>query len=1718
MLKYTEKLNKQAKLEKMNDKVKLEESNARFDKWKETSKNLDKLINSSMSSRSKFGLGFGDTFGSDEVFDLSAPSIFDSSPKDVAEKPLYDSDKIPSKTRDPLVFASCVSSVKSSSSKTNEPLASAPKNRPTSVPAGRPFSAGWKNHAARPMTRPTSHYFQHFSRPGYYNQMYMDEGRWGTAENPHKNRDLGIVDSGCSRSMTGNKEKLDDFVKIVGGTVTFGGGDGKITGKGTIRTSKLNFENVYYVEELQNFNLFSVSQICDTKNKVLFTDKECLVLSKEFQLPENSQVVLRVPRRNNLYCFNLSDIKPERDVTCLLAKASLVESTKWHRRMAHVNFKNMNKLAKHGLVNGLPSKLFTNEHNCVACNKGKQHKASYKAITAVSTISAPLQLLHMDLFGPTSIRSIDHKVLVTKYHNKTPYELVSGKVPNISHFKPFGCLVTILNTSDHLGKFEGKADEGFIVGYAAHSKAYRVYNLSSKKIEETLNLRYLEDKPNVQGLGHEWYFDLDYLTDSLGYTRFKTNQPAGTQDTNIHAVHEASKMVESSSDYAEELARPQKQAYEANATAEKHLSQADLAASRNRVPAGKIDFAAGVFDGPTETSTPVFKPVHTDATSLPLGHSLGSSEHSTRYPSPSDLANSMSSSSEMEDIHHHPDTGIFSSSSYDDDFGGTVTNLAPSVVVDSVPTKRVNTIHPQSQILRDLTSPVQTRGILKKSKFGVSAFVSYVHDQQRNNHTYHLHCLFACFLSQLEPSSVAQALNDPAWVEAMQKDMQQFINQKVWQLVPLPDGKTTIGTKWILKNKRDARGIVVRNKARLVAQGHRQEEGIDYDEVFAPVTRIEAIRLFLVFASYMGFMVYQMDVKSAFLYGEIDKEVYVTQPKGFEDPHFPKHVYKVVKALYGLHQAPRAWYARLSTFLLKHNYRRGTIDKTLFIKKNSRDIILVQVYVDDIIFGSTKKAWCDEFEVLMKGEFEMSAMGELTFFLGLQVKQKPDGIFISQDKYVQDILKKFDMESVRTTTTPYEASKPKSKDEPDDAVNVHLYRSMIGSLMYLTALRPDIMFAVSACSRHQVYGTQEILLFVLEAYSDSDYAGSHGDRKSTTGGCQFLGRRLISWQSKMQTIMATSSTKAEYVAAANCCVSFLVLQEFLLVALLVPTGRTIPSGLGSHISTKSGSWDQFRSPLVIALTCLTERKRLNFQGDHMPFLATMLPPAQAAIAGESSGEAAPSNPQIVPETITEPDHSHDHESTPPRPTTTTSSAPVNEQGPSSDLNIAFSSRPHEYAPDLFTSINVEDETMGGSFHTSPPRSTQAPPEGYHQLRVRDEDIPKTAFRTRYEHYKFQVMPFGLTNELAVFMDLMNRVCKPYLYKFVIVFIDDILIYSHNKEEYVNHLRIILELLKKEKLYAKFSKCYFWIHIMQFLGYLIDSQGLHVDPTKIEAIKNWASPTTPTKIRQFLLCEAPILALPKGNDDFVVQCDASHQGAVVFALKIWRHYLYGTKCTVFTDHKSLQHILDQKELNMRQRRWLKLLADYDCEIRYHLGKANVVADALSQKERIKPLRVKSLNVKSYPAYWYKKATRDMIRCLVVLEIVNSFDGFSPVNHSTLPGQSLQRRGIDEETLISASTYLAQCSCELGRSQLEWTNKTRVRYHLFLPVLTPAVSKEEDAAYVVPTGRVKVPAGRYVVPTGKDNVIVSAGRTKVIPAGRTLLVLVVLCLLRVDSKVS
>ncbi|GJT65360.1 putative ribonuclease H-like domain-containing protein [Tanacetum coccineum] len=805
-----------------------------------------------------------------------------------------------------------------------------------------------------------------------------------------------------------------------------------------------------------------------------------------------------------------------------------------------------------------------------------------------------------------------NRVLVTKPHNKTPYELLTGKIPIISYIRPFGCHVTILNTIDHLGKFAGKSDEGFLVGYSLQSKAFRVYNLETKRVEENLHITFLENKPNVAGKGPTWLFDLDYLTDSMNYHPVRSenqanlhagqqeaNQNAGTED--IIDAGDSEKEDESAQDcfvlpiwpsysstitpalktddkregpreeeqvFMDELERLKRQEKEANEEAEA-LRKKFEQETENLV----------IQEGAAKTSsTNIFSTVSTPAkasstnlvntVSIPV--STASPHEGLSLSDPTNPEEDDSEIPPLEDIYQNSTDGIFTTSSYDDE--GAVadfTNLETVVNVSPIPTSRIHSSHPSALILGDPTSAVQTRSKVNTSS-GAHAFVSYVQKQKRNNHKDFQHCLFACFLSQNEPKKISEALEDESWVDAMQEELLQFKIQKVWVLVDLPYGKKAIGTKWVYQNKKDERGVVVRNKARLVAQGHRQEEGIDYDEVFAPVARIEAIRIFLAFASYMGFIVYQMDVKSAFLYGKIDEEVYVSQPPGFQDPKSPQKVYKVVKALYGLHQAPRAWYATLSTFLLKNGYRRGTIDKTLFLKKDKHDIILVQVYVDDIIFGSTKKSWCNEFEALMKSRFQMSSMGELTFFLGLQVKQKPNGIFISQDKYVDEILKKFDFANVKSASTPIETQKPLVKDEEASDVDVHLYRSMIGSLMYVTASRPDIMFAVCACSRFQVTpktshltavkrifrylkGKPKLGLwyprestFDLESYSDSDYAGANLDRKSTTGGCQFLGRRLITWQCKKQTIVATSTTEAEYVAAASCCGQVLWIQNQML--------------------------------------------------------------------------------------------------------------------------------------------------------------------------------------------------------------------------------------------------------------------------------------------------------------------------------------------------------------------------------------------------------------------------------------------------------------------------------------------------------------------------------------------------------------------------------------------
>jgi hypothetical protein len=1072
------------------------------------------------------------------------------------------------------------------------------------------------------------------------------------------------VDSGCSRHMTGNRLQLKDFVKFDGGYVAFGGNPkgGRITGKGTVSNGKVTFENVFFVEEL-NYNLVSVSQVCDKKNHILFTEKECLILDPRFKIPDESMILLRTPRKDNVYCLDMGNASPESDVNCFISKASFDESSLWHRRMCHMNFKNMNKLVKNGLVRGLPQKEFISHDHCVDCLKGKQHKISFK-LKDINSIHSILHLLHMDLFGPTHVQSlgkksyclvitddfsrytwvfflgtkdetgeilrsfitrienkiekkvkvircdngtefknelmnrfceekgierqysaprtpqqngvaerrnrtlieaarsmladskfpitfwaeavntacyVQNRVLIVKSETKTPYELVHKGKPLISFLKPFGCPCTVLNTKEHLGKFDSKVDEGFFVGYSTQSKAFRIYNTKTRIVEESVNVTFNENTLNVSGVGPDWLFNIDELTKSLSY-HFVASYDSGTAEkTSTTDGNGTAGDTAGGSDTTGNTASRQDTAGSSQPRGRRDTgqgeefiyfpyyspdpprsSQENTSTSEDEI--SKTAETVEVSDNEEESS------VQDDVPALLEQNADGKEIIATDGNEiQDDTAGSPKSTSSAVELPEENDT-----------------NLDQEIIEDQYHTVRINKDHPLHQIIGDLNSEVKTRGKLHKD-FN--------------------ECLFVCFLSQIEPKKVAQALKEPSWVEAMQEELLQFKLQAVWTLVVLPSGKRVIGTKWIFRNKKDERGIVVKNKARLVAQGYTQEEGIDYDEVFAPVARMEAIRIFLAFASFKGFKVFQMDVKSAFLYGKIEEEVYVCQPPGFEDPDHPDMVYKLDKALYGLHQAPRAWYDTLSVYLLKNKFKRGAIDKTLFIKTEGKEILLVQIYVDDIIFGSTDDKLCKEFEQLMHKKFKMSSMGELTFFLGLQVKQKSTGIFIHQSKYVKDILEKFGFKDCKPASTPMETHKHLEADLEGEDVDEHLYRSMIGSLMYLTASRPDIMFSVCVCARYQsqpkvshitavkrifryLKGKPNLGLwypkespFELVSYTDSDYGGENLDRKSTTGGCQFFGSRLVSWQCKKQTNVSTSSTEAEYVAASSCCAQVLWIQN-----------------------------------------------------------------------------------------------------------------------------------------------------------------------------------------------------------------------------------------------------------------------------------------------------------------------------------------------------------------------------------------------------------------------------------------------------------------------------------------------------------------------------------------------------------------------------------------------
>ncbi|GJR93079.1 putative ribonuclease H-like domain-containing protein [Tanacetum coccineum] len=904
-------------------------------------------------------------------------------------------------------------------------------------------------------------------------------------------QDQGVIDSGCSRHMTGNMSYLTDYKEIDRGYIAFGGNPKgwKIIGKGTIKTGNLDFENVYFVRELK-FNLFSVSQMYDKKNSVLFNDIECIVL-------------LRVPRKNNMYSVDLKNIVPKGGLTCLFAKATSDESKLWHRRLGHLNFKTMNKLVKGNLVRGLPSKLFENDQTCVACQKGKQHKASCKS-KIENSISLPLHLLHMDLFGPTFVKSlmkkmyclvvtddysrftwvfflatkdetigilnsfmtgienlVDHKVKVIRCDNGTEFKnremnefyekksilrhysvartpqqnkvakrrnktlieadrtmLADSKTPTLSFMRPFGCLVTILNTIDHLDKFNGKADEGFFVGYSLNRKAFRVFNSRTRIVEENLHIRFSESTPNVVGTGPDWLFDIDALIRTINYEPIVadyillplwTTDPPFSQDPKSSQDNESKP---SSDDRKKVDEDPRKESKGHDQEKENNVNSTNnVNTVSSTVNAAGIN-EVNVVGGKISIELPV------DPNMPPL-----------------------------------KDYSIFDSTSDEQDDGAEadMNNLDTTIQVSPNLTIRIHKDHPLDQ---------------------------------KN-----------------------------------------------------PKRKKAIGTKWVFKKKKDDRGIVIRNKARLVAQGYTQEDGIDYDKVFAPVTRIEATSLFLAYASFKDFVVYQMDVKSAFLYRKIEEEVYVCQLPGFEDLDFPDRVYKVGKALYGLHQPPRAWYETLSTYLLDNGFQRGKIDKTLLIKRHKGDIL------------------------------QMSSMGELTFFLGLQVTQKKNGIFINQDKYVAKILKNFGFTEVKTTSTPMETQKPLLKDKDGEEVDVHMYRYQVNpKVSHLHAVKRIFRYLKGQLKLGLWYLKDSP--FDLVAYTDSDYARASLDMKSTIG---VDGKKIIITES-----IVRRDLQLEDAEGVDCLPNDTIFEQLALMG------------------SKTIAWNEFSSTMASAIICLATEQKFNF--------------------------------------------------------------------------------------------------------------------------------------------------------------------------------------------------------------------------------------------------------------------------------------------------------------------------------------------------------------------------------------------------------------------------------------------------------------------------------------------------------------------------------------------
>nr|GEZ14339.1 hypothetical protein [Tanacetum cinerariifolium] len=857
---------------------------------------------------------------------------------------------------------------------------------------------------------------------------------------------LFIIDSRCSKHMTGNLKLLINFVE-------------KFLGL--------------------NHDLFFIGQFCDADLEVAFQKSTCYIRD----LKGND--LLLGSRGTDLYSITLQDTNSPNPI-CLMAKATSSQAWLWHR-LSYLNFDTINLLSKNDIVVGLlkirqRSSLFflyTWTHflrfkdetlevlidflrliqrglhaqvrivrtdkgteflnkslHAYFASKGILHQTfvartpkqngvvKRRNRTLVEAARTMLSAAKVPLFFwaeaiATACFTQNYSLVILR-HEKTPYHIISERKPSVKFFHIFGSLCYIIGDGENLDKMKEKGNACIFEGYSTQSRAYRVFNKRTRVIVETIHVNF-DELPQMAP---------DHVS---------SDPKPQCQRTVLE--HDS--------------LSPGPQCQE-------NFTQAD----RTVTTSNELDL--------------VFSPMFDELLN-------GSSQ---------------------------------------------VVSKSSTVTTADAPNQRQ----------QHSTTPLNTQTTPDPSYRGET---SSRHVDSSNMHTFYQHHPSEHRWTKDHP--LEQVIGNPSQSVRTKCQLESDAEMYVWKLVDRPLCKNVINMKWLRKNKRDEENTAIQNKSRLVAKGYAQKERIDFEESFAPVARLEAVRLFIVYIAHKSFTVYQMDVKTAFLYGLLKEEVYVNQPDGFVDPYHPDKVYRLKKALYGLKQAPRAWYDELSTFLVSKGFSKDSINPTLFITKHRGDILLVQIYVDDIIFGSTNPKLSKQFEKLMHSKFEMSMMGELKFFLEIQIHQSPHGIFINQAKYAQEIFIKHGMTSCDSVGIPM-ATKHLDVDLSGTPIDQTKYRSMVGALMYLTSSRLNIMHATCYCARYQAKPTEKHLTavkwifrylkdtihmglwyskdtdFKLTAFLDSDHAGCLNSR----------GDKLVSWSSKKQDRTSMSFAEAKYVSLSAC--------------------------------------------------------------------------------------------------------------------------------------------------------------------------------------------------------------------------------------------------------------------------------------------------------------------------------------------------------------------------------------------------------------------------------------------------------------------------------------------------------------------------------------------------------------------------------------------------------